>query len=195
MAAFQKSVAVDPKRVDAWRELSILHWMEKQYDNAVADATRVIALKPGDAQGYVQRAQWLRDSGTRDGITRAIDDVHTATRLAPEEREYWEILALFQYEAGRYDDAVRSAGRALHQDGARNIARVVLACIAARQGKTEKALAFIKAVHDNGITYDERRDGLRWIVRAQRAQPDSTALKAIYAALSGPDELEPTEED
>jgi tetratricopeptide (TPR) repeat protein/predicted small lipoprotein YifL len=194
IAAFSKAVALDPKRADAWRERGLRYWMEKQYDKAVADATQVIALKPKEAQGYIERAQWLSESGTPEAKDKAITDVRTATRLAPEEREYWEILARLQYEAGRYEDAVVSAKRALDQDDSRNVARVILACISARQGKTEKALALIQAAHDNGITYDERRDGLREIKKALGAQPNSAALKAIYDALSGPDKLEPAEE-
>lgn len=191
IAAFSRAVKLDPKYTEAWRERGVLYGTQKQWDKAIADATKVVALEPKDPVRFIERAQYYAAKGAHD---KAAADALRAALLKPEEREYWEYLSLEQYHAGRYDAAVKSAHRALDQDDARNVARLVLAYIYGRRDQTEKAVQQIKEAQDNGVAYSEREDGLREIKKALKVRPKSAALHAIYRALSGTDHLEPDAE-
>jgi tetratricopeptide (TPR) repeat protein len=59
----------------------ILHSQRQEFDAAIADYDRAIALRPENAQSYVSRGQALRQTGNLD---RALADFERAITLAPQ---------------------------------------------------------------------------------------------------------------
>jgi tetratricopeptide (TPR) repeat protein len=192
VAAYSRAVALDPKRVPALWERAQLYLFAEEYDRALADFTRIIQLEPEKFDGYLDRAQAYSEKGAQD---KAIADVLRARRIVPQGDEYkvWGALCTYQYRAAKLSEAEASARRALAFDDTQNVPRVVLATVYARQGKQTQALKVVKDAQDHGLSYPERRDGIKEVLRLLKAQPDSSALKALLQALKGPENLEPSE--
>jgi tetratricopeptide (TPR) repeat protein len=72
----------------------ILEEME-QFDNAIADYTKVINMNPGDATAYFNRGNCLAN---REEYVEAVKDLYKATELDPSNGTYFRILGNTKYQ-------------------------------------------------------------------------------------------------
>jgi tetratricopeptide (TPR) repeat protein len=78
-----QAVALDPHLAAAWSVRSVLHYQQQQYPQALADAERVLALRP-DATAYRVRGLLRQDRGEVD---LAIEDYTAAIALHDQEAD------------------------------------------------------------------------------------------------------------
>lgn len=178
--AYTHALALEPKRAGAHWERGYLYRFEKRYDEAIADFTRVIELEPGEIDGYLRRADVHADRGD---YRKAAADAETATRKRPEEADAWADLCRYEYRLDRNEAAARSAAKAIQLDAMANEARLVLGYMAARKGDAAAAVRQVQDAEDNGLTTDQRAEGMAEIERLLQKEPRSSALQAILAKL------------
>jgi TolB-like protein/Tfp pilus assembly protein PilF len=100
----QKALALDDSLSFAHSVLSLVYVQKQQYDQALAEGERGIALDPSNADSYVMQAHVLNSTGRPE---EALKRVEQAMRLNP----HYPPLYLFQLGwayrlAGRYAEAV-----------------------------------------------------------------------------------------
>lgn len=193
IAAFGQAIGADPKRTAAYEYRAHQYLLAKKYDLAIADATAVIAHRPGSWEAYMARANVHARKGD---YQTAIRDTQQAARLGPEETPPWESSALYQYRAGQFEAAIESGRKALSISDSKTLVRVIMACAYARLGMTDKALKEYADAKANGVTNPERRSGigeLQSILKNEKpAAPIVTSIKKLLEQFTGPDKLEPS---
>ena len=80
-----------------------------EFDRALADFDRAIALEPNNAKYYDNRGNIWRDSGRFD---RAVEDYDKAIALSPGFAFAYYNRAQAHYLAGRFSQALADAGKA-----------------------------------------------------------------------------------
>jgi len=102
----EKAVALDDS--SAWCHLAlgiVSVTYKKDWDKAIAEAQRAIALEPGSAYGYAQLATYLTWAGRYED---AIPYYKKAFRLSPRPLPIWSINLAWGYTAmGQYEEAIR----------------------------------------------------------------------------------------
>ncbi len=100
----QKALSLDLSNIDGHRLLARIYITRRQYDLALIETERVIAINPNDAGGYAEQGVALVWSGRPDGAILAVE---TALRFDPnmDPNTLWH-LALAYYLKERYADAV-----------------------------------------------------------------------------------------
>ncbi|HME41596.1 MAG TPA: adenylate/guanylate cyclase domain-containing protein [Syntrophorhabdales bacterium] len=102
----EKAVALDDS--SGWShialgQVSILY--KKDWDKAIAEGQRAIAVEPGSAYGYAYLAEFLTWAGRYEG---AIPYYTKAFRLSPRPMPMWSVVLTSSYIAmGQYEQAVR----------------------------------------------------------------------------------------
>jgi len=81
----------------------VMYASKGQYDQAIADYTQVIALRPDSAIYYVNRAAAYQGKGLYD---QAIGDYTRAIALAPDYLTAYYSRASVYYHKGLYDQAI-----------------------------------------------------------------------------------------
>jgi adenylate cyclase len=76
----QQARALDDTLPTAHVVFSWIHWEKLQYEQALAEAERVIALEPSNAHGYAMQGEMLRSMGRPEEAVRSIEK---AMRLNP----------------------------------------------------------------------------------------------------------------
>jgi tetratricopeptide (TPR) repeat protein len=118
----QKALALDPKfsaaysflglaywieddsNSDALALLSHVDWLERQFDQAVADARRAVAINPNNAQGYFALTDAEGSAGRPEELVHAAEQ---AIRLDPAARDLDAYLVGTAYvEVRRFQEAV-----------------------------------------------------------------------------------------
>jgi adenylate cyclase len=107
----RQAIALDDSETDAYALLSAVETFEEQYDRAIADSERAIALDPNYIWGYVRLAQALIRSGRpADGIGWA----EKVMRLDPRNRDrYFLEVGLAYFAMGRYKESVSAYKQSL----------------------------------------------------------------------------------
>ncbi len=107
----QKAVALGDSLPGPHEMLVVVYVWKKQYDQAAAEAQRVIALAPGAAEGYWRLGQVLYTTGRPE---EAIGLIEQAMRLNPHYPAYYLLnLGNAYYVAGRYEEALAPLKKAL----------------------------------------------------------------------------------
>jgi tetratricopeptide (TPR) repeat protein len=85
-----------------------------KFDEAIADASKVIELKPEAVEGYfvrcrayLQRAELNKESGDSEDLTKARRDVEMALDIKPNAAEGIRLRALVSSQQKRYDEAIQ----------------------------------------------------------------------------------------
>jgi adenylate cyclase len=99
-----KALALDDSNSTALSALSCGDWMQRRFDQAVADGQRAVAINPNSALGY-QALSWALDNeGKPEGALRAAEQ---AMRLDPARHDRYAFEAGTAYGGmGRYQEAV-----------------------------------------------------------------------------------------
>ena len=185
IAAYGKALVLDPTRTPAYRNRAAIYSTAKQYDLALADLTQVVRLEPTLVASYTDRAQIYALKGD---FVHAAADARAAAAREPGDNAPLTLLAGYLYRGGNDAKAIVAAQQALKRDEADNTAHLLLAYLYARQNQTAKAKQQIIAARANGITYDERHDGMDEIRRLHQAHPAVAALKAVFDLLRDPED-------
>jgi tetratricopeptide (TPR) repeat protein len=100
----QKALSLDASNVEARRLLVQVYNLRRQYQLAIIEAERVIAVNPNDAQSYAIQGVALVWAGQVDG---AILSLETALRFDPnmEPKLSWN-LGLAYYLKSRFNDSI-----------------------------------------------------------------------------------------
>jgi adenylate cyclase len=100
----QKALALDDSNSLALAMLSYVDWMQRRFDQAVAEGERAVAINPNSAQGYQSLADALNVSGKPQEAIRAAEK---AIRLDPAHRDFYAYdIGLAYLEMGRYQEAI-----------------------------------------------------------------------------------------
>lgn len=196
IAAFGKAIAADPKYTAAYEHRAELYLFEKKYDPAIADMTRLLAMQPKSWEGYMGRARVYAKKGD---YAKAVADTQKAALLAPEEDTPWTAMALYQYQAQKFQAAINSGLKALKIDNSETQVRITIACAYARLGKATEALKTYSDAKNNGVSTTERRFGIRELQHFLKKGTPPPAVKAAVQKLLeqfiGPDQQEPLGDD
>jgi tetratricopeptide (TPR) repeat protein len=100
----QKAVALDDSLPRAYTSLSSAYYLKQQYDQAIAEGERAIALDPNNADSYAQQAEALTFAGRPEDALRMVGQ---AMRLNPRYPFYYLMeLGLAYRSTGRYAEAI-----------------------------------------------------------------------------------------
>jgi tetratricopeptide (TPR) repeat protein len=91
-------IALQPDNWMWWENRAKIHAVYLDWDRAIADITRAIALRPRRADLYVTRMKWEERKGDFAGAFADAEQVH---RLLPEDGAHWEKMAELAIRAGK----------------------------------------------------------------------------------------------
>jgi adenylate cyclase len=100
----QKAAALDDSLPVAHGLLSIVYSQKQQYDQAIAEGERTVALDPNDADSYAVQAEVLNFAGRPEEALRAVEQ---AMRLNPRCPPWYLFQVGWAYlMTGRYAEAI-----------------------------------------------------------------------------------------
>jgi tetratricopeptide (TPR) repeat protein len=205
VAAYRRSLDLDPDNLDTERGLANALLADGQLDEALKVLTGIVAAEPQDAQSQIRISEIQRRQGNYEDALKTLDK---AKPLAPDSLELTYNEALLYDSLGRYDDAIsvltklvadteRADGK--YSDGEkqnRSIFLDRLAIIYREENKTAEAVAAYKKLMALGGDYlkngysgqvDAYRDAHQWkestavAAEAAKALPNDHAVQLMYA--------------
>jgi protein O-mannosyl-transferase len=136
---------------------SAFYWQKGQFDKAIADFTRAIALDQSDSQAYFLRAMAYDKKGD---IDKAIADRTKAIALNPSFYEAYIQQSLAYEEKGQIKMAIENLEKAISLNSSSIDTQIRLGVLYGRVGVFEKAIIhFNRAVELNPqyhLSYDDR---------------------------------------
>jgi TolB-like protein/class 3 adenylate cyclase/Tfp pilus assembly protein PilF len=156
----------DSDNLDAHRVLSEVHIIQLQYDRALVEIDRALALNPSDAASHSQRGNILLWAGR---LEKAIAALETAFVLDPNlsPREAFP-LGLAYYTSRRHDDAVRFLEREALRNPDFIFIPVLLAATYGQLGRTADAERMAETVRRRLPVFDPQSFGSRFQDRAHQ---------------------------
>jgi len=146
----EKALALDESEAGVHANLGYLYAMTRQFDKAVAQAERALALDPNSSEVLLFAASVIAWSGRPK---EAIPLYHKSIRLNPfAPGQYFATLSLAYRLAGQYDEAVEQAKKAVEREPKNGLAHLALAsgCIfAGREGEARAAAAEVLKINPN----------------------------------------------
>jgi TolB-like protein/class 3 adenylate cyclase/Flp pilus assembly protein TadD len=125
---------------------SRMHSEDRQFDKAVAEAERGVALDPNDPEGYWAVGRALISAGRAEA---AIAAAEKGMRLDPQYPwPYLYLIGLARIELGQFDEAAVALQRVLKWPSASNDVNAALAIAHALLDHKEEARAALKAYTD-----------------------------------------------
>jgi TolB-like protein/class 3 adenylate cyclase len=115
---------------------SEMRWRNRQYDEAIAEANRAIALNTNDPAGYVAMAEAMIFGGRPK---EAVQFIEKAMRLDPHSAANLYIFGLARFSMGQLDEATTLFERALRRSPLSRSWKAPLAAAYALMGQDEKA--------------------------------------------------------
>jgi adenylate cyclase len=138
----QKSVALDDSSGEAHAGLGYWLVLARQYDKAVAEGEKGMALEPNSAGVLQNYAAILTFVGRRE---EAIPLFREALRLNPRPPNvYYRQFGIALRDSGRYDEAIALQKKAIEREPNDTLAYVVLASSCQLAGREEEAHAAAK---------------------------------------------------
>ena len=140
----QRALVLSETNVDGHKLLARVYLMSKQYDLALVESERVIAINPNDAEGHAEQGDVLLWSGRPDGAILALE---TAARIDPSmnPENHW-YLAFAYYLKGRYGEAVTILERNIRRRTDNVFDFLLLAASYAQLGQSNRAARAIETV-------------------------------------------------
>lgn len=205
IAAYRRSVDLDPDNLDTQRALANALLADGQLEDALKILNVIVTTEPQDAQSQIHIAEIQRRQGHYD---QALETIKKAKPLAQDSLELTYNEALIYDSLGRYDDAsavlIKLVADSAHADGkytdAEKANRAIfldrLAIIRREQNKTAEAVAAYKQLIDLGEGYlksgyqgqiDAYRDAHQWkeatsvAAEASKALPKDRNVQLMYA--------------
>ena len=138
----QKAVALDDSSGEAHAGLGYWLVLARQYDKAVAEGERGMALEPNSAGVLHNYASILTYVGRRE---EAIPLFREALRLNPRPpNAYYRQFGIALRDSGQYDEAIALQKKAIEREPNDTLAYIVLASSYALAGREEEARAAAK---------------------------------------------------
>ena len=128
---------MDETYADAHGTLGSLYLMTRQYDKAVAQGEKAVALDPNSAYAYAMLGKTLRYVGR---WKEAIQAYEKAIRLNPfPENNILMGLGISYAYAGQYEEAIRWCEKAVRQQPDDIFAHLLLAAVYSFSGREDEA--------------------------------------------------------
>jgi tetratricopeptide (TPR) repeat protein len=205
IAAYQRSLDLEPENLDAERGLANALLADGQLDEALKALTDIVTAEPQDAQSQIHISEIQRRQGHYE---EALATLEKAKPLAQDSLELSYNEALIYDSLGRYDEAIgvlnTLVSGSAHADGKysdgekanRAIFLDRLAAIYREQNKTAEAVATYKQMAELGGDYaksgyqgevDAYRDAHQWkdataaAAEAAKALPKDRSIQLMYA--------------
>jgi adenylate cyclase len=135
----QKAIAMDDSMADAYGILALLHMLIRDYDKAIAEAERGVALAPGGAWAHHFYAMVLKAAGRSE---EAIPIFQKVIRLDPGGTgTYYVAFGDALRDTGRFEEAVSAFKKALQSAPDDIIAHVLLTGTYSLMGREKEARA------------------------------------------------------
>ncbi len=193
IAAYQRSVDMEPENLDAARSLAQALLADNQLNEALKQFQQVVDSDPEDVSSLVRISEIQRRQGN---YAEALVTVRKATAKAPDSLEAGYNEGLLLDVLGRYDEAVTAYQKMVeltdHANGAytqeekanRSVFLERLASVYHEQNKTSEAIATYQKIIDLGPEYAKRAyPGELETYRDARMFDEATAVarKAVAA--------------
>jgi adenylate cyclase len=137
--ATQKALTLDESNCTALGLLSEIDWLQMQFDQAVSDARRAVAINPNSAAGYHALSDALLNAGEPE---EAVHAAERAIRLDPVGQElYVYDIGLAYVEMGHCADAVPLLKRNLVAYPGNLVSHLFLAAAYAELGRERETRA------------------------------------------------------
>jgi adenylate cyclase len=135
----QKSLEMDPYYAGAHSLLCHIYTSRRQYEKAIAEGERAVAIEPSYASGLVFLARSLHWAGRNE---ESIPLIKKAIRLNPyPPGYYYYILGQCYIVAGQFEEAVEAGKKAIQREPNSLWACVTLTAAYSLSGREEKARA------------------------------------------------------
>jgi len=156
-----KALTLSESEVRAHVILGRIHIFHHQYDRAMAEMDRAIAINPNDAHALAGRGNVLMWRGQTDA---AIEALEQAQRIDPELNPIDRFaLGLAYYLKGRYEDAIEQAEFNLRKTESANFNRVVLAAAYAQMNRPDDVARTVATIRRTDPTFDPRSFGSKFL--------------------------------
>jgi len=100
----QKALDLDDSNTAALVSLCEIHWMQRRFDQAVAEGERAVAINPNYVSGYQVLSDALTESNRPEEAVRAAEK---AMRLDPSRQDFYAFFIAAPYVLmGRYQEAI-----------------------------------------------------------------------------------------
>jgi adenylate cyclase len=141
---FQKAVTLDESAGDAHANLGYALVVARQYDKAVAECEKAMALEPNSYTICYICASTLTFAGRRD---EAIAVFREALRINPKPpTSCYRHFAIALRDSGQYDEAIALSNKAVEREPNDLLAYIVLASSLEMAGREEEARSAAKEV-------------------------------------------------
>jgi adenylate cyclase len=156
----RKALAIDPDNLDAHRLLSQVHNFQSQYERALVENDRALALNPSDAVSHAERGETLLWVGR---FEEAIAALETGFTLDPNlSAQYVVSLGTAYYISRRHNDAVRFLEREALRIPENVFIPVVLAATYGQLGRTAEARSAAETVRRRLPVFEPQTFGSRF---------------------------------
>ncbi|MGH6726087.1 MAG: winged helix-turn-helix domain-containing tetratricopeptide repeat protein, partial [Pseudolabrys sp.] len=156
-----KALSLSDSEVRAHVILGRIHIFHHQYDQAMTEMDRAIAINPNDAHALAGRGNVLMWRGQTDA---AIEALEQAKRIDPELNAIDRFaLGLAYYLKGRYQESIEQAEFNLRKTDGANFNRVVLAAAYAEMNRGEDAAREVAAIRRTDPTLDPHSFGNKFL--------------------------------
>ncbi len=172
----QKSLALEPSNIEGRLLLTAVFNIRRQYDLALVEAERAIALNPNDSRSYAEQGAAMVWAGRTDG---GILSLETALRFDPNMKPVYSlVLGLAYFLEARYDDATRVLEKNVDRRSENAFDHMVLAATYAQMDRPDMAARAAAAVlrlnpyfmvQDFGPQFRDRADAERVAVGLRKA--------------------------
>src|SRR5215475_9502309 len=159
----RKALSLDPESIAAYQVLSRVHTVRLQYDLALAETDRALALNPSDSESHAARGDALLWMGRVDEAIAQLEIAFSLNSNLPAADAF--ALGLAYYLSRRLDDAVRFLERELLRDPDYMYTSVLLAGAYGQLGRTADAERMAEEVRRR-LPFDAQTYGSRLQNRA-----------------------------
>jgi adenylate cyclase len=139
MGLVKKALSMDDTIAEAYSLLGFLYSMTMQYDEAIAQAEKAVAINPNSAWAHFIVGKTLFFAGRAE---ESIPEYKKAIRLdpIPENNYLWSIGLSYAF-TGQYEEAITWCEKGVHQEPDDLLARMMMAVVYSMSGRDKEAQA------------------------------------------------------